>query len=92
MCYILLDLPPQVPLGLQVFPANQVGVCRQRSVLRLDKVPSEAHVCCLLFVSIGARGERGYKGEAGEGVLVRTSESLSSTRESEYFFLKIVFI
>lgn len=55
----------------------------------LDWICCECHRCLIMFVFTGPKGDRGYKGDQGEaGISVRTSESVSSTRnESEYFFV-----
>lgn len=60
----------------------------QRQLLKLYILLSESHRCCILFVFIGPKGDRGYKGDQGEpGITVRTTESISSTRsESECLF------
>lgn len=92
MCYIFLDLLPQVPLALLVCLAQLVGLCSQRKLFTLDMVPSESHICCILFVSTGPKGDRGYKGDQGQqGLTVRTSESLSSTRTEGEHLLLLVF-
>lgn len=55
----------------------------------LDWMCCKCHRCLIVFVLTGPKGDRGYKGEQGEaGISVRTSESISSTRnESEYWLV-----